>query len=118
MWSEPKIAMTSALKSSIRLRFWSTASAVPRYQPDPKRICGGTTVTKKSGSCPLVRHATPRGSMSDCDLYWTSTEIDGGSEVMKFDSTKSTSPNRPPNGTADLDRSRVGGWSRPPLPAG
>src|SRR5213083_98922 len=51
MWSEPKIAITSALKSSIRFRFWSTASAVPRYQPDPKRICGGTTVTKKSGSC-------------------------------------------------------------------
>src|SRR6266446_2270775 len=35
---------------------------------------------------------------------------------MKFDSTKSTSRNRPPNGTADLDRSRVSGWSRSPLP--
>src|SRR5437867_3597637 len=35
---------------------------------------------------------------------------------MKFDSTKSTSRNRPPNGTADLERSRVSGWSRSPLP--
>src|SRR6059036_3733208 len=35
---------------------------------------------------------------------------------MKFDSTKSMSRNRPPNGTADLDRSRVSGWSRSPLP--
>src|SRR2546429_7647944 len=109
MWSEPKIAMTSALKSSIRLRFWSTASAVPRYQPDPKRICGGTTVTKKPGSCPLGRHATRRGSMGDCDLYWTSTQIDGSPEVMKFDSTESTSRDRPPNGPADVDRSRASG---------
>src|SRR5919109_1076024 len=35
---------------------------------------------------------------------------------MKFDSTKSMSRNRPPNGPADLDRSRVSGWSRSPLP--
>jgi len=46
MWSAPKIATTSGLKSSIRLRFWSTASAVPRYHAGPKRIWGGTTVTK------------------------------------------------------------------------
>src|SRR5213596_1768755 len=42
--------------------------------------------------------------------------MDGSSEFMKFDSTKSMSRNRPPNGTADLDRSRVSGWSRSPLP--
>src|SRR3989442_13277005 len=99
MWSEPKIAMTSALKSSIRLRFWSTASAVPRYQPDPKRICGGKTVAKKSGSCALVGHAARRGSMSDCDLYWGSTVLDGGPGVMKFASKKMTSQNRRTNRT-------------------
>src|SRR5260370_827 len=36
---------------------------------------------------------------------------------MKFESTKSISRWRPPNGTARLDRSRVSGWVRSPLPA-
>ena len=67
------MATTSGPKSSMRFRFCSTASAVPRYHAEPKRIWGGTTVTKKFGSSPLVRHATRRCSMSDCDLYCTST---------------------------------------------
>src|SRR5882724_13350251 len=38
------------------------------------------------------------------------------SEFTKFERTKSTIRQRPANGTAGLERSRVSGWRRSPLP--
>src|ERR1022692_2824424 len=49
-------------------------------------------------------------------LYWVSTQIRRQPAFTRFDSAKSISRYRPPNGTAGLARSAVSGASRLPAP--
>src|SRR5579872_360623 len=116
MWSAPKIAIRSGSMSRIRFRFWNTASAVPRYQDSPHRICGGTGMMKCSSTTALIRHPRRMWSISDWDLYWTRMYSEKIRELMKLLSTKSTIRYLLPNGTAGLLRSFVSGYRRSPLP--
>src|SRR5215472_15713291 len=49
-------------------------------------------------------------------LYWVSTQMRRMPALTRFDSAKSISRYRPPNGTAGLSRSAVSGASRLPAP--
>src|SRR3954462_14230588 len=102
--------MISPPSCSTTLKFWRTASAVPRYHSAtrPRAMYGWRSFTP-----PLFRsrsHGRPRPmwSFSDRGLYWVRTTTSSISEFTQFDSVKSMIRYLPPNGTAGFARS----WER------
>ncbi len=98
--------MTSPASCSITLKFWRTASAVPRYHSAtrPRAMYGWSSFTP-----PLFRsrshgRPSPMWSLSERGLYWVSTTTFETSEFTQFESVKSMIRYLPPNGTAGLAR--------------
>src|SRR3954453_11938062 len=118
MWSPARIRMMSPASCSITLKFWSTASAVPRYHSAtrPRAMYGWRSLTP-----PLLRsrsqgRPSPMWSLSDRGLYWVSTTTLSIPELTQFDSVKSMIRYLPPNGTAGLARTDDRIDSRSPSP--
>src|SRR6185312_7204635 len=110
MWSPARTRTMSAESRSMTLKFWYTASAVPRYHSAtlPRAIYGWSSLTP-----PVLRsrsHGRPRPmwSFSERGLYWVRTTTSSMSELTQLDSVKSMIRYLPPNGTAGLARS----WDR------
>src|SRR3954470_20887684 len=106
MWSPARITIVSAGSGSRTLRFWSTASAVPRYHfaTRPRRMYGWSSFTP-----PVLRSRShgrpwPMWSFRERGLYCVSTTTLSMPELTQFDSVKSMIRYLPPNGTAGLAR--------------
>src|SRR5208337_2216618 len=92
------------------------ASAVPRYQDSPVRICGGTRVMKSPHSELKIDQPSRRCFCRECDLYWVKIKMRRRPECRQLLSVKSMMRYLPPKGTAGLARSAVSGCNREPTP--
>src|SRR5688572_5314941 len=99
----------------MRFRFWKIASAEPRYQSPPVRICAGTDSQYWPRKA-VIRQARDKWLLSESDLYWVRTFSLKTSLLTKFERQKSMIRYRPPKGTAGFARSRVSGSNRVPAP--
>src|SRR3954454_24437954 len=118
MWSPASTTMISPASCSMTLKFWRTASAVPRYHSAtrPRAMYGWRSFTP-----PLLRsrshgRPSPMWSLSERGLYCVRTTTLSISELTQFDSVKSMIRYLPPKGTAGLARTdeRIGRRSPSP----
>ena len=98
--------MMSPASCSMTLKFWSTASAVPRYHSAtrPRAMYGWRSFTPPWFRSRSHGRPRPMWSFSERGLYWVRTTTLSISELTQFESVKSMIRYLPPKGTAGLAR--------------
>src|SRR4026209_1183918 len=102
------------------LKFWRTASAVPRYHSAtrPRAMYGWSIFTPPRFRSRSHGRPRPMWSFRERGLYWVSTTTLSTSELTQFDRVKSMTRYLPPNGTAGLARTPERIDRRSPSPPG
>src|ERR1700690_2975373 len=118
MWSPASTSTASLDAWPMTLRFWRTASAVPRYHSAtrPRAMYGWSIrippeLRSRSHGRPM-----PMWSLRERGLYWVRTTTLSMSEFTQLESAKSMIRYLPPKGTAGLARIDERMESRSPSP--